>query len=102
MLKKKNILQEKLEDRMCSPEAGRSLNSTKTQEAKQDTFDHVCNADDRVFISAIQGAPTNQLIREGLLNGKMGKVCEDFCMRVVPAVSKHEKMLKSTGLQLEK
>lgn len=34
MLKKKNILQEKLEDRMCSPEAGRSLNSTKTQEAK--------------------------------------------------------------------
>lgn len=66
---------------MCSPEAGRSLNSTKTQEVKQDMFDHVCNADDRVFISAIQGALTNQLIRSGLLNGKMGKVCEDFYMR---------------------
>ena len=71
---------------MCSPEAGRSLTSTKTQEAKQDVFDCICNTDDRVFISAIQGALTDQLTREGLLNGKMGKVCEDFCMRVVPAV----------------
>ena len=34
MLKKKNILQKNLDDHMCSPEAGRSLTSTKTQEAK--------------------------------------------------------------------